>query len=202
VSDQPLVAIVDHEAQARASTAAILEQAGYQVGTFESGDTFLAAGLPCDADCVVLGLRMPGTDGIGVLKALGECENMPPVLVLTGHGAIPEAVEAMKLGAIDFLEKPYPADTFLEAVGGALELGPRRRGDGIDPAAVAKVESLSRRQAQVLRGIVSGKLNKTIAYDLGLSIRTVEAYRSQVHDKLGVRGTAEAVRLALAAGML
>jgi two-component system response regulator FixJ len=195
------VAIVDHEAQARASTAAILERAGYQVRTFESGDAFLAAGLPCDADCVVLGLRMPGTDGIGVLKVLAECENMPPVLVLTGHGAIPEAVEAIKLGAVDFLEKPYPAETFLEAVSGALSLGPRRKG-GLDPEAVAKVESLSPRQAQVLRGIINGQLNKIIAYDLGLSIRTVEAYRSQVLDKLGVRSTAGAVRLALAAGLL
>lgn len=196
-----LVTIVDHDAEARESTAALLEQADYRVRSFESGDAFLAD-LPCDSDCVVLGLRLAGTDGIGVLRALAECADMPPVLVLTAYGAVPEAVEAMKRGAIDFLEKPYPAETFLEAVSGALALGPRHKEGGLDPEAFAKVEALSPRQSQVLGGIISGKPNKIIAYDLGLSIRTVETYRSQVFDKLGVRGTADAVRLALAAGVL
>lgn len=202
MSDQRLVAIVDHEAKACESTAAILRHAGHEVRTFASGDAFLAAQSPCDANCVVLCLRMPGTDGIGVLQALARCAHIPPVVVLTGHGAIPAAVEAMKLGAIDFLEKPYPADTFLEAVNRALTLGKGRTGAVLDPEAVAKVKTLSRRHAQVLRGVSSGKLNKIIAYDLGLSIRTVETYRSQVLDRLGLRGTAEAVRFALAAGML
>jgi two-component system response regulator FixJ len=202
MSDPHLVAIVDHEAKACASTAAALKQAGHAVRTFNGGDAFLAAQSPCDADCVVLALRMPGTDGIGVLKALARCARMPPVVVLTGHGGIAAAVEAMKLGAVDFLEKPYPADAFLEAVGRALALGPGRSGSALDPEAVAKARTLSRRQAQILRGLTSGQLNKIIAYDLGLSIRTVETYRSQVLAKLGLRSTAEAVRFALAAGVL
>jgi two-component system response regulator FixJ len=199
--DQKAVAIVDQDAQARASTEALLEQVGHTVRTFESGAAFLAAQRPGEADCVVLDMGKGGIDGINVLKALAEWENMPPVVVLTAQGAIPEAVEAMKLGAVDFLEKPYPAETFLAAIGGALASGPKRKGAALDPEAVAKVEMLSARQMQVLRGVTSGQPNKIIAYELSLSIRTVEAYRAQLLDRLGVRGTADAVRLALAAGI-
>lgn len=202
VSSDKIIAIVDDDDVVRHSTAALLERAGYRVRTFESGDAFLAAQLPGDSDCVLLDMRMAGTDGLGVLKAIGAWERMPPVLVLTGHGAVPEAVEAMKLGAADFLEKPYPAEALLSAIGKALEAGSTGKANAVDANAVAKVATLSQRQAQVLRGILKGQPNKIIAYELGLSIRTVEAYRAQLLEKLGVRGTAEAVRLAIAAGML
>jgi two-component system response regulator FixJ len=202
VSGPKVVSIVDDDDAVRRSTAALLERAGYRVRAFETGDAFLAAQLPGDSDCVLLDMRMPGTNGLGVLKALGEREDMPPVLVLTGHGAVPEAVEAMKLGAADFLEKPYPAQSLLQAIGTALAASAKGRGAAIDPEAKAKVDTLSQRQAQVLRGILKGQPNKIIAYELALSIRTVEAYRAQLREKLGVRGTADAVRLAIAAGML
>jgi len=180
----------------------LLERVGYRIRTFESGDAFLAAQLPGDSDCVLLDLRMAGTDGLGVLKALGAWESMPPVLMLTAHGAVPEAVEAMKLGAADFLEKPYPAEALLSAIGAALETGPAGKAAAGDVSAVAKVGQLSPRQRQVLRFMLKGQPNKIIAYELSLSVRTVEAYRAQLLEKLGVRGTAEAVRLAIAAGML
>jgi two-component system response regulator FixJ len=201
VPSDKVVAIVDDDDVVRRSTAALLERAGYRVRAFESGDAFLAAQLP-GSDCVLLDMRMSGTDGLGVLRALGAREAMPPVLVLTGHGAVPQAVEAMKLGAADFLEKPYPAEALLGAIAKALELGPTGKAGAVDAEAAAKVALLSQRQQQVLRGILKGQPNKIIAYELGLSIRTVEAYRAQLLEKLGVRGTAEAVRLAIAAGML
>jgi two-component system response regulator FixJ len=197
-----VIAIVDDDDVVRQSTAVLLERAGYRIRAFESGDAFLAAQFPGDSDCVLLDMRMSGTDGLGVLKALGAWDAMPPVLVLTGHGAVPEAVEAMKLGAADFLEKPYPAEALLSAIEKALESGPTGKAGVVDAYAAAKVATLSHRQVQVLRGILKGQPNKIIAYELGLSIRTVEAYRAQLLEKLGVRGTAEAVRLAIAAGML
>jgi two-component system response regulator FixJ len=201
MSNQHGIAIVDDVAAAR-STAALLEGAGYRVGTFESGDSFLATQRPGDWDCVVLDLHTPGIKGIDTLKALGAWESVPPVLVLTAQGAITEAVQAMKLGAFDFLEKPYPAEFFLEAVGEAIASGSRRKAGAVDPEAVARIAALPQRQGQVLRGILKGQPNKVIAYELGLSIRTIEAYRAALLDKLGVRGTAAAVRLAIAAGML
>jgi len=202
VADTQVVAIVDDDDAVRRSTSALLERAGYRVRAFASGDAFLAAQLPGDSDCILLDMRMPGTSGLGVLKALGNWPSMPPVLVLTGHGAVGEAVEAMKLGAADFLEKPYPPQSLVQAIGQALAPRPSQKAGAVDAAAAAKVDSLSQRQLQVLRGILKGQPNKIIAHELDLSIRTVEAYRAQLLEKLGVRGTAEAVRLAIAAGML
>jgi two-component system response regulator FixJ len=202
VSSEKIVTIVEDDDVVRRSAAALLERAGYRTRSFPSGDAFLAAEVPGDSDCILLDMRMSGTDGLGVLQALSAWEKMPPVLVLTGHGAVPQAVEAMKLGAADFLEKPYPAEALLAAVGKALKAGSTGKPGAVDAAAAAKVATLSQRQAQVLRGILKGQPNKIMAYELGLSIRTVEAYRAQLLEKLGVRGTAEAVRIAIAAGML
>jgi two-component system response regulator FixJ len=146
-------------------------------------------------------MRMPGLDGLAVMRALLQRGVSSPILVLTGHGDIPMAVEAMRLGAVDFLEKPYPAQDLLQTIGRVLRAGPGTKGGIADPEAVAKIARLSQRQQQVLKGILKGQPNKIIAYELGLSIRTVEAYRAQLMEKLGVRGTAEAVRMALAAGL-
>jgi two-component system response regulator FixJ len=197
-----LVAIVDDDDAVRRSTATLLERSGYGVRQFVSGDAFLALDDRVDFDCVLLDLQMPGTGGIGILSALQARPLMPAVLVLTGHGAIAKAVEAMKLGAYDFLEKPYPAKSLMEAIGAALAARAQRRAGTVDREAAARISSLSKRQHEVLKGVLDGKQNKVIAYELHLSIRTVEAYRSQLLDKLGVRGTAEAVRLAISAGML
>lgn len=145
---------------------------------------------------------MPGTDGIGVLRILNDREEAPPVLILTGHGDVPLAVQAMKLGAYDFLEKPYGAELLITAIQRAAAEG-RRSAPGVpvDPEAIAVVQGLSRRQRQVLCGILAGHPNKIIAYEMDLSIRTVESYRAQLLTRLKVRGTAEAVRIALAAGL-
>ncbi|MEA3028869.1 MAG: two-component system, LuxR family, response regulator FixJ [Sphingomonadales bacterium] len=195
------IAIIDDDDAVRHSTAGLLRRAGHRVEAYTDGAEFLASDLPEDLACILLDMRMPGVDGLAVMRALVQRGVSSPILVLTGHGDIPMAVEAMRLGAVDFLEKPYPAQDLLQAIGRVLMAGPGTKGGTADPEAVAKIARLSQRQQQVLKGILKGQPNKIIAYELGLSIRTVEAYRAQLMEKLGVRGTAEAVRMALAAGL-
>jgi two-component system response regulator FixJ len=195
------IAIIDDDDAVRHSTAGLLRRAGHRVEAYTDGAEFLASDLPEDLACILLDMRMPGVDGLAVMRALVQRGVSSPILVLTGHGDIPMAVEAMRLGAVDFLEKPYPAQDLLQAIGRVLMAGPGTKGGTADPEAVAKIARLSQRQQQVLKGILRGQPNKIIAYELGLSIRTVEAYRAQLMEKLGVRGTAEAVRMALAAGL-
>lgn len=197
-----LIAIVDDDEAIRLSTADLLEGSGYRAALFESGEEFLARWDAGETDCILLDLQMPGCDGIGVLRTLKEQGDLPPVVVITAHGSVAVAVEAMKLGAYHFIEKPYSVDELADAVNRAVASRSERSDARAKRAqAVALVESLSSRQRQVLLGILKGLPNKIIAFELGLSIRTVEAYRAQLLDKLGARGTAEAVRIALTAGM-
>jgi two-component system response regulator FixJ len=196
-----LVAVVDDDDAVRLSTARLLGHRGFDVAAFGSGDEFLAADLPGNFDCVLLDLRMPGTDGISVLRTLKERRIYLKVVVLTGHGDIAIAVEAMRLGSLDFIEKPYQSAALVEAINHVCARPPLGASAQIDKEAREKVAKLPARQRDVLFGILKGQQNKIIAYELGLSVRTVEAYRCQLLTNLGVRGTAEAVRLALAAGM-
>jgi two-component system response regulator FixJ len=196
------VAIVDDDKVVRQSVASLLTRTGFGITEFESGDQFLSTPHSGLFSCVLLDLQMPGSDGLAVLRALADRGVSPPVLVITAHGGIAAAVDAMKLGALDFLEKPYAPDDLLAAVLRALTTDSEgKNARALRDEASARLESLSQRQRQVLRGILHGQPNKIIAYELDLSIRTVEAYRAQLLDRLGVRGTAEAVRLAIAAGM-
>jgi len=200
--DSYVVAIVDDDDAVRQSTAGLLRHAGHLVQSYTGGAEFLASDLPKDLGCILLDMRMPGVDGLAVMRVLKERNAGIPILVLTGHGDVPLAVEAMRLGAADFLEKPYPPGELIDAIVRARTAPvPAGGPQPINRQALAKVEALSDRQRGVLQGILAGKPNKIIAWELGLSIRTVEAYRAQMLAKLGVRGTAEAVRLALAAGM-
>jgi len=200
--DSYVVAIVDDDDAVRQSTAGLLMRAGHRVDSYTDGTEFLASDLPKGLGCILLDMRMPGMDGLSVMRALRERGVAVPILVLTGHGDIPLAVEAMRLGAVDFLEKPYPPGELIDAIRRACEtpVAPPG-GHPVNKSAEAKVAGLSERQRAVLLGILKGKPNKIIAWELGLSIRTVEAYRAQLLAKLGVRGTAEAVRLAMAAGL-
>jgi two-component system response regulator FixJ len=196
------IAVVDDDDAIRLSTGSLLEGSGYRTALFASGDDFLAGWSPESMVCVLLDLQMPGLDGLGVLRALAERGESPPVLVITGHGCVSVAVEAMKLGAYDFMEKPYGAEDLLDSVARAVASRSDRGDDRAGRArAAALVDSLSARQRQVLLGILKGLPNKIIAFELGLSIRTIEAYRAQLLEKLGARGTAEAVRIALSAGL-
>jgi two-component system response regulator FixJ len=180
-----------------------LRRAGHKVESYTGGAEFLASDLPKNLGCILLDMRMPGMDGLSVMRALKERGDGIPILVLTGHGDVPMAVEAMRLGAVDFLEKPYPPKELLEAIARACEVqtsggegGPR-----VNQIAVQKVAALSDRERLVLQGVLKGQPNKIIAWEAGLSVRTVETYRAQMLIKLGVRGTAQAVKLAIAAGL-
>jgi two-component system response regulator FixJ len=202
MSDPFTVAVIDDDDAVRRSTAALLRRAGHQVESYTGGAEFLASDLSPDLGCILLDMRMPGTDGLAVMRALKERDNRHPILVLTGHGDVPMAVQAMLLGAVDFQEKPCDPNILLEAIARACNTPvPGPDGQPINRAAHKKISALSARQREVLRGILRGQQNKIIAWELGLSIRTVEAYRAQLLTKLGARGTAEAVRLAIAAGL-
>ncbi|HYI47786.1 MAG TPA: response regulator [Allosphingosinicella sp.] len=196
------VAIVDDDDAVRHSASLLIERAGHRVLTFASGDAFLAARLPDHLDCVILDMQMPGRSGLDVLSVLAGRDNAPSVLVLTGHGDITLAVEAMRLGAADFLEKPCVPAALLAAIDSASELRAHSWiSDEANRETAARLGSLSERQRQVLRGILKGQPNKVIAWELGLSVRTVESYRAQLLIKLGARSTADAVRIALAGGL-
>jgi two-component system response regulator FixJ len=203
MGDMFVVALVDDDDAVRASTGGLLRCAGHRVESYTGGAEFLASDLPADLGCILLDMRMPGMDGLTVMRALRDRGNEHPILVLTGHGDVPMAVEAMRLGAVDFLEKPYPTTDLLEAIARACTLRAEILEDGsrVNQVAVKKVAALSERERLVLQGILKGQPNKIIAWEAGLSVRTVETYRAQMLVKLGVRGTAQAVKLAIAAGL-
>ena len=201
-TDPPVVAVVDDDERVRQSTVWLLERAGYRVLPYVSGDAFLAAEMPDRLDVALLDMHMPGRNGLEVLRVLAARDDAPAVLVLTGHGDIAMAVEAMKLKAADFLQKPYPPLALLEVLEDALAARELLRAARTPNCrARALVEALPPRQRQVLTGIVRGLANKTIAWELGLSVRTVEDYRAQLLERLGVRCTAEAIRIGLDAGI-
>lgn len=197
------VIIVDDDRGVRSATARLLEREGYTVRCFDNGEAFLADGLSQDVAGIILDNRLPGISGLEILRALELAHDGPPVIMLTGHGDIGLAVEAMKLGASDFLEKPYRAQQLIDAIANLqLQEERPRVSDAARRDALEKVDRLTTRQREVLRGIALGEPNKLIAHRLGLSVRTVEAYRGQLMERLGVRSTAESVRIALLAGLL
>lgn len=201
MADPKTVLIVDDDALLREFTSDLLRHNGYDVELYDSGDAFLSAPLSPETGCVLLDIHMPGTDGIAVMRALDDRDLRLPIVVLTAHGDIAMAVEAMKLGAEDFLEKPCEPADLIAAVARASRRSARdlaREQEAL--AARMAVDRLSGRQRDVLRGLLEGKQSKVIAHDLDLSVRTIEAYRGQLMAKLGVRSVADAVRLALAAG--
>jgi two-component system response regulator FixJ len=194
------IVLVEDDDVVRQSTALVLRGAGHRVREFARGDDFLAADLPDPPDAILLDLHLPGLTGTDVLRALRARGPMPPVVVLTGHGEVAIAVEVMKLGAAEFLEKPCPPERLLDALERATVARPPARTEEYE-AARAQVGALTPRQREVLKGIALGQSNKLIAYTLGLSPRTVESYRAQLLAKLDVSSTAEAVRIALLAGL-
>jgi two-component system response regulator FixJ len=151
--------------------------------------------------CIVTDVRMPGIDGIEFLRRLKARGFAVPVIVMTGHADVPLAVEAMKEGAVDFVEKPFDDDLFLAAIRSALSQQARSAEQNADmSAAKTRLKALSEREAQVLQGLVAGKANKVIAYDLGISPRTVEIYRANVMAKMQASSLSELVRMVLLAG--
>lgn len=195
------VFIVDDEDAIRRSAGFMLKTSGYRVETYVSGVAFLKDSRHVDAGCVLLDIRMPEMDGLQVQRELRARGLTFPVIVMTGHGDVQVAVEAMKAGAVDFIEKPFEKAVLLAA----LEDGFGRiaqsdlRAERAERAAV-RLKALTPREQDVLRGLIDGLPNKTIGYDLGISPRTVEIHRAHLMEKLGVRSLADALRIAFAAG--
>jgi two-component system response regulator FixJ len=197
-----LVHVVDDEEPIRRSLALLLGAARFGTTVHPSGDAFLEAAPDLAPGCVLLDLRMPGLDGLAVLREVGRRGLGWPVIVISAHGDVPLAVEAMKAGACDFLEKPCSAVALTTAVEAALRRGEGERARAREAEdAAARVAALTPREAQVLQGLVAGQQNKVIAIHLGLSPRTVEIHRANLMARLGVRSLSEAVRLALLAGV-
>ena len=194
--------IVDDDEDVRESGALLLEAAGYRVSTFSSGVEFLQRVDPSVPACVLLDIHMPQMDGLEVQRQLVEREIAFPVIVLTGQGDISIAVQAMKRGAFEFLEKPYLNDVLLEAVSDAfVKLESTAEDRAVTAQSKAGVAKLTARETEVLRGLLAGLPNKLIAYELDISVRTVEIYRANVMDKLDAKSLSAAVRIALAAGV-
>lgn len=200
--NESLVHVVDDDVAVRQSLAFLLSTAGISVRVYESAAAFLAA-LPKDpGGCVVTDVRMPEMDGLELQRHLRERDMDLPVIVITGHADVPLAVQAMKEGAVDFIEKPFDDDLFLAAVRSALDR--RSEGGHRDAQTVeisARLASLSEREGQVLEGLVAGKPNKVIGYDLGISPRTVEIYRANLMTKMQAGSLSELVRMALLVGI-
>ncbi|KQY93711.1 MULTISPECIES: response regulator FixJ [unclassified Brevundimonas] len=196
-----LLHVIDDDAGLRDALAFLLEVNGVNARFYESGDAFLAA-LPVEQGCLLTDVRMPGLTGLELVRELKDRGVDLPVIVMTGHGDVPLAVEAMKAGVVDFIEKPFGDDVLLAAVKAAFE----RLNNDVEPdaarlAAEGRLAQLSPRERDVLAGVVEGKLNKVIAYELEISPRTVEIYRANLMSKTGARNVADLMRIALAAGL-
>jgi two-component system response regulator FixJ len=190
-----VIHIVDDEEPVRTSLAFLLGAAGFAVRTHASAGAFLEIAASVKNGCLVTDLRMPDIDGVELLRRLRAAGAMLPAIVVTGHGDVQMAVEAMKNGALDFIEKPFSDEVLIESIQRAVE----QAGSARDAAAAAsrireRLESLSEREVQVLKGVVQGQANKTIAFELGISPRTVEVYRANLMSKMGARSLAELVR--------
>lgn len=202
MSDKRLIHIIDDEESIRRSAGFMLKTSGFAVRPWESGVAFLKEVRHAETGCILLDVRMPEKDGLEVQQELNERGVGMPVIVLTGHGDVGIAVKAMKAGAVDFLEKPFEASALLDAIERAFERLEAKH-DAAARAAEADVllGALTAREREVLEGLAQGYPNKTIAYDLGISSRTVEVHRANIMSKLHARSLSEALRVAFAAGM-
>lgn len=196
-----VVHLIDDDEDVRRALAFLLGTAGLAVKVYGSASDFLDRHDTPVAGCIVTDVRMPGIDGLELLRRLREKDAAVPVIVMTGHADVPMAVDAMKNGAVDFIEKPFADDVLLDAIARAFKLAEMPATPGRDAAARERFAALSDRERQVLSGLLAGLPNKTIAYDLGLSPRTVEVHRANVMAKTGVSSLSELVRLALQGGV-
>ena len=203
MSSDGVVHVIDDDQAVRQSLAFLLGTMNVAVRTYESAVAFLDALPNVEPGCIISDVRMPEVDGLELLRRMRNLDSNMPVIMITGHGDVPLAVEAMKAGAVDFLEKPFDDEVVLTAVRSALD---QQRKDSRREAERSETQhrlaSLSERERQVLDGLVAGHPNKTIAYDLGISPRTVEIYRANVMTKMSAASLSELVRMALLAGVL
>lgn len=196
-----IVHIVDDEEAVRNSLAFLLTKSGFSVRVHDSATAFLLAAPSIRNGCLVTDLRMPDMSGVELLKRIRELPVRIPSIVITGHGDVPMAVEAMRAGALDFIEKPFEKTVLIESIkNAASELS--KTAAGVDVSVInARLGLLSEREREVMTGVVAGLPNKTIAYDLNISPKTVEVHRGNVMAKMEARNLPELVRMALTAGI-
>jgi two-component system response regulator FixJ len=198
-----LVHVIDDDEAARQSLEFLLRSARIEVRTYDSAMAFLEIVPNINSGCIITDVRMPEMSGVDLLRRLKDLQIGIPVIVITGHGDVQLAVEAMKTGAADFLEKPFDDDVLLASVQSALTRGEKdAQRDAERSELKERLAMLSNREREVLEGLVAGHPNKIIAYDLGISPRTVEIYRSNVMTKMKASSLSELVRMALVAGLL
>ena len=199
MAETALVHVVDDDASVRDSLALLLESAGFSVRTYDSAAAFLKAASDLTAGCVLTDVQMPELNGLELQRRMSELDIRLPVIVMTGHGDVPIAVEALKAGAVDFLEKPFEEQHLLAAVASAIAVSQVAHDEAAAVAGIAaRIATLTPRERQVLDHLVAGQPNKTIAYDLGSSPRTVEVHRARVMEKMGARSLPELVRMTIA----
>jgi two-component system response regulator FixJ len=199
-SDERLVHIVDDDPAVRRSVGFMLKTSGHRVEAYESGAELLKSSGDLGQGCILLDIRMPGMDGLEVQQALQANGVSLPVIIMTGHGDVTLAVKAMKAGAVDFIEKPFEKDALLASLEeGFGRLSRKEATNERQRDAEVRLQALTVRERDVLSGLAQGLPNKTIAYELGISPRTVEIHRANLMTKLGVRSLSEALRIAFAA---
>jgi len=198
---EPIVHLIDDDEAIRTSLSFVLEMHDLPARTYASAPEFLAVAEGLTSGCVVTDVRMPEMSGLELVKRLKERGVPLPVIVITGHGDVPLAVEAMRAGVVDFIEKPFDDEVLLRSIRMALDAKVESDAHAEERQRFEQMlATLSGRETEVLRGVVDGKMNKVIAHELGISIRTVEVYRANVMNKTRANGLSELVRIALLAG--
>ncbi len=200
--DHWVIHVVEDDEAMRDSLVELLEEAGYKPRAYASAEEFLARGATAEPGCVVSDLRMPGIDGMTLLRRLRADGSGLPLILITGHGDVPMAVNAMRVGAVDFLEKPFEPDALLGAIAMALRVRSSGAAAEEGDAARQRLEKLTSREHEVLEHLVAGRSNKEAAEKLGISPRTIEFHRAHIMEKTGAAGLPELVRLWLAARSL
>ncbi len=193
-----IVYVVEDDEAVRDSLALLLRSANIATQTYDNANAFLTDYSEAMAGCIVLDIRMPGMDGMELQKKLNELHSILPIIFVTGHGDVPMAVDAMKEGAVDFIQKPYREEALLEKIEMALELDQKQRKTlGEKQEILRRVKTLTPRETEIMGRMVAGQANKVIAIELEISQRTVEIHRSRVMHKMGTHSLAHLVRMVL-----
>ena len=193
----PIVFIVDDDEAVCQSLKMLAETVGLNVQTYGTAEAFLDAYDPAQAGCLVLDVRMPGMSGLELQSKLAEGGIGIPIIIISGHGDVSMAVEAMKAGAVDFIEKPFRDQTLLDSIQKATEIDARKRHEKLQQADIEnKMALLTPREREIMDLLVTGKSNKTIAYELGINLKTVHFHRAHILEKMGVDSVPQLVRLA------